>query len=199
MELGILLFVVFLIALVIAFSFKSDEDIKSESEEHIDKEVTYKKESISGRKNHVIKKVHYVIDGDTIIVGDAWNKFKVRLYAIDCPEDGQPWGDTAKFGLIRLIGGRKIRIESHGYDKYERMLATVYVKNNSDNEWINVNAKMVVCGHAWVMRRFYKHLPKDRQNDLNSKESWAKSKKVGLWKTENPTPPWKWRGNSNND
>jgi len=58
---------------------------------------------------------------------------------------------------------------------------------------------MVVCGHAWVMHRFYKHLPEDRQGDLNSKEIWAKSKKVGLWKTENPIPPWKWRDNSNND
>ena len=199
MELGILLFVVFLIASVIAFSLKSDKDKKPALDESIEKEVTNKKEARSDRENFEIKKVQYVIDGDTIIVGNYWNKFKVRLYAIDCPEDGQPWGDSAKFGLIRLIGGRHIRIESHGYDKYERKLATVYVQSDSDNEWVNVNAKMVVCGHAWVMRRFYEDLSRDRQNDLNSKEYWAKSKKVGLWKTENPIPPWKWRDNANND
>lgn len=197
MELGVILFVIILIALVIAFSLKSDKDIKPKSEKYIDKEVTYKKYSESDKENFIVKKVHHVIDGDTIIVGNSRSNFKVRLYAIDCPEDGQLWGDTAKYSLIRLIGGRKIRIESHGHDKFERMLATVYVKNNSDKEWINVNAKMVVCGHAWVMRRFYKHLPKERQNDLNSKERWAKSKKVGLWITENPIPPWKWRDEKN--
>jgi micrococcal nuclease len=101
----------------------------------------------------------------------------VRLDSIDCPEDGQPWGNDSKFGLIKLIGGRNIRLEPHGHDEYERMFATVYVKSKSNNEWINVNAKMIVCGHAWVMRGFYKHLPKERQNDLNSKERWAKSKK----------------------
>ncbi len=191
MELGILLFVVFLIALVIITSLKSDKDKKPKSDED--------KELISNKKSYETKKVHHVIDGDTIIVGDEWSKSKVRLYAIDCPEDGQPWGDNAKYGLIRLIGGRHIRIESHGYDKYERMLATIYVQSESDNEWVNVNAKMVVCGHAWVMRRFYKQLPKERQKDLNSKEYWAKSKKVGLWKTEDPIPPWKWRDSINSD
>jgi endonuclease YncB( thermonuclease family) len=28
---------------------------------------------------------------------------------------------------------------------------------------------------------------------LNQLERWAKSKRVGLWKTDNPIPPWKWR------
>ncbi len=197
MEVGVLLIVVILIALAIVFRLKSDEGTKPESENYVDKGVSNKRGSSLDRKNVVIKKVHHVIDGDTIIVGDAWSNFRVRLDSIDCPEDGQPWGDTAKYGLIRFIGGQKIRLEPHGYDKYDRMVATVYVKNNVDNEWINVNAKMVVCGHAWVMRRFYKHLPKERQKDLNSKEYWAKSKKVGLWKTENPIPPWKWRNDTN--
>lgn len=180
METGILLFVILLLVIAIVFSFKSREEIKPGSDE----------------ENHIIKKVHHVIDGDTIIVGDIRGRFKIRLYAIDCPEDGQPWGDTAKYGLVRLIGGRHVRIESHGYDQYERMLATIYVQSDSEEEWINVNAKMVVCGHAWVMRRYYNDLSRDRQNDLNSKEYWAKSKQVGLWKTENPIPPWDWRKDS---
>lgn len=52
-------------------------------------------------------KVLCIIDGDTVIVAKGWSQIKIRLDSIDCPEDGQYWGDTAKYGLIKLIGGRK--------------------------------------------------------------------------------------------
>jgi len=138
-------------------------------------------------------KVEHIIDGDTVIVVKNWHKTKIRLDSIDCPEDGQLWGDTAKYGLIKLIGGRKVRLEEHGTDRYDRTLATIYVQHEYGSEWMNVNERMITLGHAWVMRRFYDHLPKDRQNKLNRLERWAKSKKVGLWQTPNPIPPWKWR------
>ena len=140
-------------------------------------------------------KVEHIIDGDTVIVSTAWDKIKIRLDSIDCPEGDQHWGDIATFGLIKLIGGREVHIEDHGLDldPYERTLATIYVKHGYGSEWINVNERMVTLGHAWVMRRFYKHLPKDRQDQLNRLERWARSKKVGLWKTQKPIPPWKWR------
>ena len=138
-------------------------------------------------------KVERVIDGDTVIISNSIRKITIRLDSIDCPEDGQHWGDTAKFGLIKLIGGRKVRLEEHGLDRYERTLATIYVQHENGSEWINVNERMVTLGHAWVMRRFYDHLPEDRQDQLNRLERWARSKRVGLWKTPNPIPPWKWR------
>ena len=138
-------------------------------------------------------KVEHIIDGDTVIVVKDWHKIRIRLDSIDCPEAGQHWGDTAKYGLIKLIGGQKVRIEEHGQDSYERILATIYVQHGYGSEWINVNEKMVTLGHAWVMRRFYDHLPKDRQEKLNRLERWARSKKIGMWQTPNPIPPWTWR------
>lgn len=138
--------------------------------------------------------VSWVIDGDTVIVSKGWWKeVTIRLDSIDCPEDGQYWGDMAKYGLVKLIGGRRIRIEEHGIDFHGRTLATIYIWNNQKNEWMNVNERMVTLGHAWVMRRFYNHLPKDRQDKLNKLERWAKSKQVGLWHASNPIPPWEWR------
>lgn len=141
-------------------------------------------------------KVIYVIDGDTIIVTKGWDKIKVRLDSIDCPEDGQPWGDTAAYGLRKLVNGRNVHLEEHGIDCHGRTLATIYVQSADGEEWVNVNERMVTLGHAWVMRRFYDHLPKDRQGKLNRLENWARSKKVGLWRTENPIPPWRWRNGS---
>jgi endonuclease YncB( thermonuclease family) len=134
------------------------------------------------------------MDGDTLIVANGWNQTTmIRLDSIDCPEGGQDWGDIAAYGLIKLVGGRRVILEEHGMDPYGRTLATIYVRHANGEEWLNVNERMVTLGHAWVMRKFYDHLPKERQTKLNRLEAWARSKKVGLWSMENPIPPWHWR------
>jgi len=134
-----------------------------------------------------------IIDGDTVIVQTATLQLKIRLDSIDCPEDGQHWGDVAKFGLIKLIGGKSVRLEMHGLDTHLRTLATIYVWDNKKSGWMNVNERMVTLGHAWVMRKYYDHLPPDRKQKLTRLETWSKSKRVGLWQFDNPVPPWRWR------
>ena len=115
-------------------------------------------------------KVVLVMDGDTVIVAEGWGETRIRLDSIDCPEDGQDWGDTATYGLIKLIGGRRVRLEKHGLDDYGRTLATIYV-GDANGDWVNVNERMVTLGHAWVMRRYYDHLPDDRKAKLNRLEA----------------------------
>jgi micrococcal nuclease len=137
-------------------------------------------------------KVLKIYDGDTVLVAKGWSRVMIRLDSIDCPEDGQHWGDNAKYGLIKLIGGRTVHLEQYGADDYGRTLATLYVRREN-GDWQNVNERMVTLGHAWVMRMYYDHLPPDRQHKLNKLEAWAKSKNVGLWGTPNPMPPWQWR------
>jgi micrococcal nuclease len=152
-------------------------------------------DSVSGQSgpDHHTASVAHIIDGDTVIVSvDGWEE-RLRLDAIDCPEDGQLWGDTAKYGLIKLIGGRSIRFLSHGRDRYDRILATIFVFDVAGDEWINVNDRMVIRGHAWVSRLLCNHLPRERQEELLRKQRWARSKGVGLWRHPNPIPPWKWR------
>lgn len=139
-------------------------------------------------------KIKYVIDGDTAIISGFLRETTVRLYAIDCPEDGQPWGNVAKAGLIKMVWRRHVHIETHGVDEYGRTLATMYLQRGS--EWINVNERMVMLGHAWVVRRYYDQLERNRRHQLDRLERWARSKKVGLWKTSNPIPPWQWRRNA---
>lgn len=137
--------------------------------------------------------VLHVIDGDTVVVRANGQNFRIRLDSIDCPEDGQHWGDIAKYGLIKLIGNRTVTLENHGLDIHGRTLATIYVGRRGTDELINVNERMVALGHAWVMRRFYGHLPQERQASLNRIEAWARSKRVGLWKSADAKPPWQWR------
>jgi endonuclease YncB( thermonuclease family) len=138
----------------------------------------------------------WVIDGDTVILEIGWSEHKIRLDSIDCPEDGQYWGDIATYGLLKILSKETVRVEEHGIDNYGRTLATLYVWNRKTGDWMNVNERMVTLGHAWVMRRYYNHLPKDRQTKLNQLERWAKSKNIGLWHDPNPIAPWNWRKES---
>ena len=68
----------------------------------------------------------YVVDGDTITIGDT----NIRLAGIDAPEMGQPHGEDAQAFLAALIVGKTLRLdpigkESSGYlpvDSYKRLL-----------------------------------------------------------------------------
>jgi len=146
---------------------------------------------------------HSVLDGDTVdvrLVERDPSKvharrrlLRIRLDGIDCPEDDQPWGDTATAGLIKMIGGRDVRIEVRGQDKYGRSLGTIFVSDKHTSDEINVNARMVRLGHAWVYHQFCKHLPRRRRGELKRNERLARARRTGLWRAHNPVPPWRWR------
>ena len=190
---------VFLLIALKATNNKKNQSYKNSASPH---RVTYESrnsdEAVGNYidvQNFPIVKVVRVIDGDTVIVSSSWRQMKIRLDSIDCPEDGQPWGNIATSGLIKLIGGKRVRIQIYGNDHYGRQIATIYVQKKPGGDWINVNEQMVVKGHAWVMRKYYEHLPKNKRDKLNRLERWARNKRVGLWRTSNPVPPWLWRNN----
>lgn len=169
--------------------FLSSEPQRKSNQKYEYQKVSFRSETIAADLPKVA--VEHVIDGDTVIVRQGWSEVRLRLYGIDCPEDGQPWGDIATAGLIKIIGGRSIYFESHGADRHERTLATIYIWNG--NEIMNVNERMVILGHAWVMRKWCDGLSQQRLDKLIQLERWARSKRVGLWKADNPIPPWLWR------
>ncbi len=150
---------------------------------------TLSSEAESGRL--IEAKVKRITDGDGVIVSASGSEIEIRLDGIDCPEYDQPWGDNAKTGLVKQIGGRHVYLETHGKDIYDRTLATIYVMDGT--ELVNVNERMVQCGHAWVAHMYCQHLSRSRQRQLNVLERFARLNRVGLWKTENPLPPWLWR------
>lgn len=99
------------------------------------------------------------------------------MYGIDAPEKKQPYGKKSTEFLASLIAGKKVEVETHGKDKYRRTLGIVFY-NKED-----INAKMVKNGFAWAyLRKKYVRL-----------EYEARSKKVGLWQDDNPTPPYAFR------
>ena len=123
-----------------------------------------------------------IIDGDTVeVMGKGRKPFTVRLQGIDAPEKGQRYAKKSKQALSRLVYKKIVRLEGTKRDRYGRTLARLYVDD------MDVSAKMVEQGAAWVYRRY------TRDSILYQAEAVAKENKRGLWAFKNPLPPWKWR------
>ena len=130
-------------------------------------------------------KVVSVTDGDTIKVFNVkYGQVKIRLYGIDTPEKGQPYGKAAGKHLASLIAGATVDIESVTTDRYGRTVAIVW-----SNEG-NINEQMVRAGYAWVYR---KYCDRDFCADWLQLEDKARSSRIGLWQEPSPIPPWEWR------
>jgi endonuclease YncB( thermonuclease family) len=86
-----------------------------------------------------------VLDGDTIEIsgGD-----KIRLLAIDCPEKGEPYYDSATVYLRNLVQDRTILVEySHRRrDGYGRILAYIYL----DSVFVNAAVLESGLGHIYL-------------------------------------------------
>ena len=123
--------------------------------------------------------VNRVSDGDTIIAMTAdGTKLRVRLLGIDAPEiphgnkPGQPYGEEARDYLDHLIGGKSVRLETYGPDRYQRVLAVIW------DEQINVNLLMVAMGYTEVYRGARCQVYCRELDDTEAKARWDR---VGIW------------------
>lgn len=95
----------------------------------------------------------YVIDGDTIIA----SKVKVRLAGIDAPELDQPWGQKAKWEMVRLCKGQTISVNLTGETSYDRLVGTCFLPDGTD-----LGAEIIKAGLALDGGHFsagkYRHL-----------------------------------------
>ncbi len=88
-----------------------------------------------------------VLDGDTAVFKAGGKTYKTRFLAIDTPEvdpdlrDVEPWGSAASaFTKDKLRNARQIVLEldpdSDTFDKYDRLLAWIWVDGELLNEMI---------------------------------------------------------------
>ena len=129
-------------------------------------------------------KVIGVIDGDTVDILTADKEtIRIRFNGIDCPERGQPFGNNAKQFVSDSIGGKMVRIVTHGGDKYDRTVGDIY----ADDDLVNLS--LVEAGLAW---HYVQYAP-DR-SDLADAEVKARASNIGLWGgSHKPIAPWAWR------
>ena len=126
-------------------------------------------------------KIKRVVDGDTVHVFNKGEVLKVRLVEIDTPEMDQPHGQEAKEYLENLLKDGYINLDISGTDIYKRKLGRIYWKEK------DINRLMVKSGHAWVYDQYV------TDQTFYEDQNYAKSRKLGLWKSSDPIQPWQWR------
>jgi micrococcal nuclease len=134
--------------------------------------------------------VTHVFDGDSFLVRPLSPRSKtpdinVRLTDIDAPEKDQPYANTARSALIRLIEGRRVFVDVIEIDRYDRKIAKVY----REPDRLEVARALVHAGHVWVNRKYA------GDHSLIVLEDTAKSKRAGLWSlpADQLVPPWQFR------
>src|SRR5262249_33242048 len=126
-------------------------------------------------------KVVRIVDGDTITVLVDGQQIRVRLNSIDAPEKGQDYAQRSRQALADLVFGTEVRVETHGKDRYGRIIGDVHVGSTL------VNEVLVREGWAWNFVKYSK-TPK-----LAQLEREARAAKRGLWAGERPIPPREYR------
>lgn len=130
-------------------------------------------------------------DGDSITARrvDAKQEkpHKVRVYGIDCPELGQPYGVEARDLARQVLEGKTVEIVPAQKGKsYKREVGGIVLVS----DMLVIQDALVSAGLAWVDDRFCK-LPVCDLWRLHQRE--AKAARRGLWADEGPVPPWTWR------
>jgi micrococcal nuclease len=124
-------------------------------------------------------KVTRVIDGNTLeFMSAEGEKYTILLSGIDCPELTQSFGNEARICLEKLSLNKSAAVTIKGKDRAGNSVAEVLIDGKKDPR-----IQLLKEGLAWT----------DESNAASELESYrlaSQSKKKGLWKDENPTPPW---------
>lgn len=104
----------------------------------------------------------WVVDGDTIVI----DKVHIRLAGIDAPELDHPWGQQAKWALVKLCKGQVVTARLKPELSYDRIVAECMLPDGRD-----LAAEMVSAGLALDWPKFsggkYRHLePADARRKL---------------------------------
>lgn len=122
-----------------------------------------------------------VHDGDTLTAQCADQRLKVRLAEIDAPERGQPYSRRSTDHLKAICLGKSATLRGDHLDKYRRTLARVTCAG------VDANAEQVRSGYAWAFTQYL------TDPDIATLETAAKDARRGLWRAQNPIPPWEFR------
>ena len=127
-------------------------------------------------------KVIGVLDGNTLqIVCEQNQTHVVQLIGIDSPELLQEYGEESKKYLEKIALGKIVTVRIEGKDRRGNPLAIVMVNGKRD-----LRVELLEEGLAWTSE-------KNPQPDLEACRTRAENKGLGLWKQNNPTPPWIFR------
>ena len=137
---------------------------------------------ISSPREILRGKVVEVSDGNTIeLLTEENESYKIELAGVDCPETEQPFGPEAKRLLEKNLKGKKVEVFVERKNRWGIRQAVVIPKSGVDPR-----LKLLAEGLAWTSEK--NAVPEFELIRLD-----AKAHGKGLWKNDEPTPPWIFR------
>ncbi|EEC68705.1 hypothetical protein OsI_37185 [Oryza sativa Indica Group] len=113
-------------------------------------------------------------------------KYRIRMRGIDAPELKMPYGRESRNALVKLIGGKSVKIYVYDLDQFGRYVGDIYCNN------LFIQEQMLKNGHAWHFKTY------DKRPEFARWEREAKAANRGLWASGNPEKPWDWRRDQRN-
>lgn len=136
----------------------------------------------------IIGRVVSVADGDTITVLDATQtQHKIRLAGVDAPEKNQAFGQRSKESLSELVFNQEVQVHTTKQDRYGREIGKVLVGG------LDANLEQVKRGMAWHYKAYQREQSAQDRVAYSEAEKGALRGRVGLWRDEQPVPPWDFR------
>jgi micrococcal nuclease len=130
---------------------------------------------------NITGKVTSVVDGNTIeVLGEDNSTYKIVLAGVDSPELTQEYGDKARKYLEKILLEENVHVSFQGKDRKGNYVAIVL------KDQLDPRIELLKEGLAWTSE-------KDPLPELETYRTTAQQKGKGLWKDENPTPPWTYR------
>uniref|UniRef100_A0ACD5UFD9 Uncharacterized protein n=1 Tax=Avena sativa TaxID=4498 RepID=A0ACD5UFD9_AVESA len=117
--------------------------------------------------------------------GDTNNRalqyYRIRMRGIDAPEMKMEHGVESRNELVKLIGGKCVKIDVYGTDQYGRHLGDIYC------DGMFIQEELLKGGFAWYFRAG------EERPQFARWEREAKEARRGLWSSDNPQKPWEWK------
>ena len=176
--------------LFLAFAFSNCEPVEYADKEPVNKsaENFEKAEPPKSSESGDVARVVGISDGDSMVVlMEGKIRKRVRLATIDAPERGQAFGTSSRKSLSDLVYNKEVRVLTEDVDQYGRIVGEVYVGD------VNVNIEQIRRGYAWHYRRHARQQSQLQRRLYSAAEREAREKKAGLWRDEDPLPPWEYR------
>ena len=141
-------------------------------------------------------KVVKITDGDTLYVLDAnYEQHKIRLAGIDAPERKQAYGLASRKHLASIVANKQVTVKYQKRDRYGRILGKVLlvVVFHTSGDEIDVCLEQVKAGFGWHYKKYQHEQSLEDQRLYADAENQARDERLGLWRENNPNPPWEHR------
>uniref|UniRef100_A0A0E0F1N4 TNase-like domain-containing protein n=1 Tax=Oryza meridionalis TaxID=40149 RepID=A0A0E0F1N4_9ORYZ len=77
-------------------------------------------------------------------------KYRIRMRGIDAPELKMPYGKESRNALVKLIGGKSVKIYVYDLDQFGRYVGDIHCNN------LFIQEQMLKNGHAWHFKTYDK-------------------------------------------